>query len=93
MMVARHPGVTEEHHLVGLKWPTAGLDPGWTCANAASQGGAGGRGHPCPSLGVSRRGRVIFFSLSFFFNIYLFIWLRRVLVVARRLLSCSMQAP
>ena len=31
------------------------------------------------------------FSLIYLFNIYVFIWLRWVLVVAGRLLSCGMQ--
>ena len=32
------------------------------------------------------------FQLFFFFNIYLFIWLCRVLVAARRIFSCGTQA-
>ena len=35
----------------------------------------------------SRKGR---YESSFFFNIYLFIWLRRVLVTARRLFLAAL---
>ena len=88
-------------HLTPCLQPFHGLPPPLTWISSLKPGSAGSgflrtvwwdSGHYIPSLSQAiPLLNVLFFNYYYYFNIYLFIWMRRVLVAACGLLSCGMQ--